>query len=320
MPRPATKPRLSDNLPRGTGRKFSMAPHGYYDSAAEIIEATKSEGGIALWRSKTRCSTTSEWMEVGDAGTGQALWRVEGRYGDRCVPHKDAENPNSEWYITVLRLYRGYETKPQLLLVYRTNKAEGLAAGGGPKDIEVYLCNEEGGGAEVDPDAELDASLAGGNPESVPTKMKSVQPYGGTEETFVFAQLPHGDDAFTLTCNETFSKISLTSTLPDDDGSRLEGRRVLATLNRTAPEEKRLLAVDPELDISLVTALFSAVDQMMVSHDAIDYDVEWPEDYSYIMSGSCLTSRKSIRRVETFTGGKYADESRVATSRMCPFF
>lgn len=100
-------------------------------------------------------------MEVGDASTGQALWRIEGRYGDRCVPHKDVQNPEAEWYITVLRLYRGYETKPQLLLVYRSHKCSGLTGGDERKDIEVYLCNEEGGAADggMDPDAELDESL-----------------------------------------------------------------------------------------------------------------------------------------------------------------
>jgi len=321
MPRPATKPRLSDNLPRGTGRKFSMAPHGYYDSAAEIIEATKSEGGIALWRSKTRCSTTSEWMEVGDATSGQALWRIEARFGDRCVPHNDVAKPNSQWYITVLRLYRGYETKPQLLLVYRSQKCSGLTANNAHRDIEVYLCNEAGqaAGAEISPDDELEAAMAGDG--SAAPKYKNIKPATNADETFVFAELPQGEDAFTLTCNETFTKICLTSTLPDDEGAQAEGRRVLASLQRTNAEERRTMTIDPALDVSLVTALFCAVDQLMVSHDAIEYDVEWPQDYAYILSGACLTSRKSVRQTETFTNGMVKQEGKVIPSRGClPFF
>jgi hypothetical protein len=37
------------------------------------------------------------------------------------------------------------------------------------------------------------------------------------------------------------------------------------------------MEVDAALDVSLVTALFSAVDQMMISHDVVEYDVAWPQ-------------------------------------------
>jgi len=307
--RPATKPR-SDKLPRGTYRKFVMQPHGYYDSAAEIVEQAGS--GTALWRSKTRCSTTSEWMEIGDAGTGLALWRVEGRFGDRCVPHADVENPNQEWFITVLRLYRGYETKPQLLLVYRSHKCDGISASSSHKDVEVYLCNDAGEVAEG-ADADVDT-------EGAPN-YKNIKPQGpGADDAFVFARLPQGEDAFTLSCNETFTKINLTSTLPDDEATPTMGRRVLATLDRTTETEKRSMTVDQALDVSLVTALFCAIDQLMVSHEAIDYDVEWPQDYSYFLNGACLTARNSVRKTETFTGGVAPSESKVVGNRMCPFF
>lgn len=304
-----------DSLPRGAGRKFVMQPHGYYDTAAEVVEQAKGQDPVALWRSKTRCSKTSEWMEVGDGSNSQALWRIEGRYGDRCVPHKDEDDPNAEWYITVLRLYRGYEQKPQLLLVYRSDKCAGMTAGGHHKDVEVYLCND-GADDDLDPDAELDDSMDGA------PKNKNIKPLGGgSEETFVFAQLPQGEDAFTLTVNETFTKICLTSTLPDDDSTPGQGRRVLATLSRTTVDERRSMSIDPALDVSLVTALFSAVDQLMISHDAIDYDVEWPQDYSYILNGGCLANRKSIRQTETFTGGTAPSETRIVSSRMCfPWF
>jgi len=308
--RPATKPR-TDKLPRGSYRKLVMQPHGYFDSAAEIVEQGAASGAVALWRSKTRCSTTSEWMEIGDVSTGLALWRVEGRFGDRCVPHTDVENSNQEWYITVLRLYRGYETKPQLLLVYRSHKCDGITASSSHKDVEVYLCNDAGEVAEAEDANAVDMDGA--------PNYKNIKPQGeGSDDAFVFARLPQGEDAFTLSCNETFTKINLTSTLPDDEATPSMGRRVLATLDRTIETEKRSMCVDQALDVSLVTALFCAVDQLMVSHEAIDYDVEWPQDYSYFLNGACLTARNSVRKTETFTGGA-PSSSKVVNNRMCPF-
>ena len=51
-------------------------------------------------------------------------------------------------------------------------------------------------------------------------------------------------------------------------------KRVLANLKRTTTTEPRQADVDSALDPALVLALFSAVDQLLISHDAIDYDVE----------------------------------------------
>ena len=56
------------------------------------------------------------------------------------------------------------------------------------------------------------------------------------------------------------------------------------------------MTIDPALDVSLVTVLFAAIDQMMVSHDSIDYDVEWPTDYAYMLNGACLTGAPRERR------------------------
>jgi len=122
-------------------RKFTMEPHAYYDSAAELVESGSNDP-VVLWRSKTRCSTFSEWMEVGSASDGLAAWRIESRFGDRCVPH--SEGANSMCFITVLRVYRGYETKPQLLLVYRSHQSADITTTGSPKEVEVYLCNDDG--------------------------------------------------------------------------------------------------------------------------------------------------------------------------------
>ncbi|KAL1520049.1 hypothetical protein AB1Y20_023525 [Prymnesium parvum] len=277
-------------------RKFTMEPHAYYDSAAELVESGSNDP-VVLWRSKTRCSTFSEWMEVGSASDGLAAWRIESRFGDRCVPH--SEGANSMCFITVLRVYRGYETKPQLLLVYRSHQSADITTTGSPKEVEVYLCNDDGADSMME--------SKGGD---------------SANETFVFANLPRGEEAFTLTSNETFTRVSLTSTLPDDEESPSVARRVLAVLNRTTAEDKRLLAIDPALDAVLVVALFSAVDQLMISHDVIDYDVEWPQDYQYIMSGACLadrkSDRKSVRKIKTFTNGAISQEASVISSRMCP--
>lgn len=134
-----TPARLSRNA---DSRSFLMQPHGYYDSAAEIVE--KGQGkGAELWRSKTRCSAASEWMEVGDASDGEVLWRIESRYGDRCVPHTTGKEGSPETYITVLRVYRRQETKPLLLLVYRSRQGAGITSSGSHKDVEVYMCSDD---------------------------------------------------------------------------------------------------------------------------------------------------------------------------------
>jgi len=170
-------------------RKFTMEPHAYYDSAAELVESGSNDP-VVLWRSKTRCSTFSEWMEVGSASDGLAAWRIESRFGDRCVPH--SEGANSMCFITVLRVYRGYETKPQLLLVYRSHQSADITTTGSPKEVEVYLCNDDGADSMME--------SKGGD---------------SANETFVFANLPRGEEAFTYAkwgCAQTFceSRRSLT--------------------------------------------------------------------------------------------------------------
>lgn len=134
-----------EKLLRADFREFTIHPHGYYDSAAEIVEHAAKRNTPMMWRSKTRCTSASEWMEIGSVEGGKPSWRVESRYGDRSVLHVDNNDPGSEWYITVLRLYRGHEAKPQLLLVHRSTHSSGITTPGGSKDVAVYLC----GGGEV---------------------------------------------------------------------------------------------------------------------------------------------------------------------------
>lgn len=98
----------------------------------------------------------------------------------------------------------------------------------------------------------------------------------------------------------------------------------MAALPRHSPRQ-----VDSALDAALVIAIFGAVDQLMLSHEAIDYDVEcvpvvlafvsaglgpfvicsppphrhhflgrWPSDYSYAIDQitTCFGPRKAVRK------------------------
>lgn len=45
--------------------------------------------------------------------------------------------------------------------------------------------------------------------------------------------------------------------------------------------------------VKQVAALFCAIDQMMISHDVIEYDVDWPKDYAYVLNGACFSREKA---------------------------
>ena len=55
--------------------------------------------------------------------------------------------------------------------------------------------------------------------------------------------------------------------------------RTLARLKVASTHEARKLEIDGGLDLPLVTMLLCATDQLLMCHEAIDYDVDWPEEY-----------------------------------------
>ena len=67
-------------MPLGSSRRFMLEPHGYYDTAAEISErgptGKAKDQTVLFTRSKIRCTTIAEWMEIADAATGKAIWRI----------------------------------------------------------------------------------------------------------------------------------------------------------------------------------------------------------------------------------------------------
>ena len=61
-------------------RTFVIDPHMYSAAVGTIrtAEANISGGNPAIfWRTKTRCSSYAEWMELHDASDGAVLWRAE---------------------------------------------------------------------------------------------------------------------------------------------------------------------------------------------------------------------------------------------------
>ena len=93
--------------------------------------------------------------------------------------------------------------------------------------------------------------------------------------------------------------------------------RTLARLKRTSEHTERKVELDGGLDVPLVTMLLTAVDQLLLSHNAIDYDVAWPEDYAF-WQGECLSSRKmeadalkSRSDLSTQTGADSNDNAKV---------
>jgi len=120
-----------------------------------------------------------------------------------------------------------------------------------------------------------------------------------------FAALPAGEDIFQLTLNNSLTTISLAALrLPaEDDLNAAAGTkrglkvnkgdiRTLARYKISHEQLKRKVEIDGGLDLPLVTMLLCAVDQLMLSHEAIDYDVDWPEDYGFSQL-ECLSSRKA---------------------------
>ena len=101
------------------------------------------------------------------------------------------------------------------------------------------------------------------------------------------------------------------------------GVRTLARLKRTSSQTERKVEIDGGLDVPLVTMLLTAVDQLLISHEAIDYDVAWPDDYGF-WQGECLSSRKkeadelkSRSDLSTQTGDDYVYDKTRGRSCFC---
>ena len=94
-------------------------------------------------------------------------------------------------------------------------------------------------------------------------------------------------------------------------------------LLRTSDDHGALLSLAQEhgtprgsLDVPLVAMLLASVDQLLLSHDAIDYDVAWPVDYGF-PRGECFSPRKQqadgmkiVATAETNTGDAPSSSSR----------
>jgi len=269
----------------GAGMKkktFHVEPHMYSAAIASVREED-AKGPAAFWRSKTRCSSQAEWMELHDATDGSILWRAEARYADRAVAVgvPDARGREVTEFLTCMRLYLESETAPRLMIVHRDNRPGGLHPDGDPHCLSVYT---------LDPAGPI-PGVAGEGPA----------------EQFDFAAIPEGEDVFQIRCNNTLSTMSLCTVSndayegkapPSEETEGLQGPNIirhLAKLKRTPgviDALERTLEVDKGLDVPLVSALLLAVDQLMVSHEAIDYDVDWPEEYG-LAAGECFSSRKT---------------------------
>ncbi|KAL3922609.1 MAG: hypothetical protein SGPRY_004499 [Prymnesium sp.] len=150
-------------MPLGSARRFVFEPHGFYDTAAEVYERTGvskklKDGHTIFTRSKIRCSSVAEWMEVADSSSGKPVWRIEARYGDRAVyaprvveVHGKPGRPAA--FLTAIRMYREYEKSPAIMLVHRDPQPSGIRDPQASKSVEVFLC--EGLNGAIDPETEL---------------------------------------------------------------------------------------------------------------------------------------------------------------------
>jgi len=246
---------------------------------------------VLFWRTKTRCSSVAEWMELHDAATGAVLWRAEARYADRAAPvvTHDAAGQERTEFLTVVRMYLETETTPRLMIVHRDRQPGGLKSADCAKTLAVYMLDPNAGYKPPTPTA----AVAGAGGASNEADHASSSPQQLLEH-FDFAPPPAGEDVFQLALNPTMTTISLAALrLPDSDSRRVSHTdvRTLARLKVVSPNSKRRLDIDGGLDVHLVTMLLCATDQLLLSHEAIDYDVEWPEDYGFAY-GECFSARK----------------------------
>lgn len=276
-------------------KELIIDPHMYTAPVGTIRYGPKDNFGkrqLVFWRTKTRCSSKADWMELHDAQTGATLWRAESRYADRAAPVTSplADGTERTEFLTVVRLYLEQETAPRLMIVHRDLQPGGLQGRNCSRVLAVYM---------LDPNASANANNAGNDG---PTHEELF-------ELFDFAALPAGEDIFQLTVNATFTAVNLAALrLPPAEeleknleaGAGIKVRpedvRTLARLKSLAGignsiNTKRKVEVDGGLDLPLVTMLLCATDQLLLCHEAIDYDVDWPEDYGYAY-GECFSARK----------------------------
>ena len=241
-------------MPLGAARQYTMEPHAYYDASAEITtEGTK----IKFMRSKIRCTSFAEWMEISDPETGKAVWRVEARFADRnfYAPEITGEGKQERKYsfVTAIRLYRGYEKDPAVMLVHRDQQPGGMGEPHSNKSVEVYMCRAIGdkAAADLDPDAELDEFLRDGT-SGRPLMPKLQEPPASwaptpdTDESFFFMNAKQGEDQFLMISNATLTSISLSALteFSGDSSVPIVERRVLANLKRNDVTSPRKLEID----------------------------------------------------------------------------
>jgi len=312
-------------MPLGAARQYTMEPHAYYDASAEITtEGTK----IKFMRSKIRCTSFAEWMEISDPETGKAVWRVEARFADRnfYAPEITGEGKQERKYsfVTAIRLYRGYEKDPAVMLVHRDQQPGGMGEPHSNKSVEVYMCRAIGdkAAADLDPDAELDEFLRDGT-SGRPLMPKLQEPPASwaptpdTDESFFFMNAKQGEDQFLMISNATLTSISLSALteFSGDSSVSIVERRVLANLKRNDVTSPRKLEIDSALDDGLVIALFAGVDQLLVSHDALEYDVEWPNDFSQTYDSCVARRNKDLRKAPGFLQEDQLPNSRFTASK-----
>ena len=387
-----------DSLSR---KELIIDPHQFSAPVGTIRYGQKDANGkrqILFWRTKTRCSSNAEWMELHDAETGAVLWRAECRYGDRAAPvTTDGPNGKSKTeFLTVVRLYLESETVPRLMVVHRDKQPGGLTVAHCSKVLAVYM---------LDPKTSQSGYKSSQGVSSASAAAGSSSAAAGSSheellEQFDFAALPAGEDIFQLNFNQAMTTLSLAAlrlpsqqdlekSLTSDKGDlrvkqhvrnpssqrgsstsvfatrrancaghgllhhtcttpsfhrtdspllcirppslpRVDAEQDVRTLARlktlagAAVNAKRKVEIDSGLDLPLVTMLLCATDQLLLAHEAIDYDVTWPEDYGFAY-GECFSSRKKEAEalkataefgMQTGTVG----ESKASDARMCFFF
>ena len=276
-------------------RTMIMEPHLYSASVASINDVEESPAGDRqtpmFWRSKTRCSSYAEWMELHDAADGAVLWRAEARYSDRAAPvvHREPSGHERTEFLTVVRLYLENEKRPRLMIVHRDRQPAGIKCSTASRTLSVYTLDhsEEAAGSSSDHGRE-------GRQQTREQLTEEDVPV----DQFDFANLPAGEDMFQLVLNSTLTTLSLTA-MQMSEGTRIEAPalstpsvRTLARMKRATEHSERRIEVHSGLDVPLVSMLLACIDQLLLSHEAVDYDVAWPVDYGF--SGfECFSSRKA---------------------------